>query len=185
MRGLNSKRVRAVVSASRPLAWFAVDCMSHHAPALARLRLQAGSLADCYFYRAYAFAKLHAPQGFLETAWPDLAAWVLWPDSPEELRDLFRATGIVVAPRDRLYLWEETNGWIIRQRAADAQRKRAERMHAQRKAQAARARRTGLRTSSSLLGGGSVGRGTGQNPDVLRTSVGRPTDAKTRKQKGK
>jgi hypothetical protein len=170
------------VSRATPRQWFAVDCQSHYSPPLARLRKDQGPLADVYFYRSYCFAKLHAPQGFLERAWPDLAVWINWPDSQEELETAFRTAGIVTGPRAKLYLWEETNGWIIRDRTVDAQRKRAERSAKANRAKAQQARRAAKRTKAPILDGRSVGRGfglsAGQKPDVHRTSTGRPPDAR-------
>jgi hypothetical protein len=132
------------------------------------MRSQAGALADVYFYRACAFAKLYAPAGSMETAWDDLAVWINWPDTPDDLRRMFRQSGAVSGPRDLLYLWDETNGWLIRKYARDAQRQANKRKAGK---ASARARRT--RRANPGLGGRSVGRGERVSADGPRTVRGR------------
>jgi hypothetical protein len=174
---------RRRVSRESNRRWFAIDCSADSSPPLFRLRNQAGPLADVYYYRAVAFCKLYAPDGQLENSWPDLAAYLRWPDAPEELRDLCRACGVVSPPRDRLYLWFESNGWILRQKAADAAAHRQKRTDDKRRALAARKARALKRDPTAGLGCRSVGRSVGctdKRTDKNQTSpdVGRRTKTK-------
>lgn len=165
------------MSKTAPQTWFAVGCDADASPALARLRAMHGSDSDVYFYRAYSFAKLYAAQGNLENTWEDLAIFVRWPDSADELRVLFRASGVVTGAKDSLWHWYETNGWIIRARAADAAKHRALRARKAEHAKAERARRAAKRGGDPRLDGGLVGRESGTSPgtsaDVTGTSPGR------------
>jgi hypothetical protein len=165
------------VSRTAPQTWFAVGCDADNSPALARLRRDLGPLADAYFYRACSFAKLYAATGNLENTWEDLAVFVRWPDSAEDLRQAFHGAGIVEGPHESLWHWYETNGWIIRARAADAAKHRALRAAKAGHAKAERLRRAKVRAGKAILDGRSVGRDTGTSPgtsaDVTGTSPGR------------
>ena len=165
------------MSREAPRAWFAVDCAADQSPPLVRLRAAAGPQADIYYVRALAFCKLYAPAGDLETLWADLAAFVRWDGAPGELRDLFRAVGLALPPRDRLYLWYESNGWILRARAADAAKHRKLRAKADRHAKAERIRRARVHATDPRLDCRLVGRvtetSTGRHRDVTGTSPGR------------
>ena len=166
------------MSREAPRRWFAIDCAADTSPPLFRLRSAAGPYADVLYYRAVAFCKLYADQGQLEKAWSDLSAFVRWPDSAEELRDLFRATGIATGPRDTLYLWYESNGWIIKAHAADAAKHREMRARNKVRAGRERARRAAMRAADPGLGGRLVGRLVGRDvpPDKNGTSPGRHRD---------
>ena len=165
------------MSKTAPQTWFAVGCDADASPPLARLRNAQGPFGDVLFYRACSFVKLYAPAGFLENTWEDLAVFVRWPDNACDLMDLFRSCGIVDGPKDALWHWYETNGWIIRARAADAAKHRALRARQGQHAKAERARRAAKRAQVQRLDGRWVGRGSGTSrgtsADVTGTSPGR------------
>jgi hypothetical protein len=107
--------------------WYAVDVSLDNSPPLASLRQFQGPTADVYFYRALAFCKLYARGGAIREMWPAVAGFVRWPDSWEDLRDLWRNAGLVFGPEDELFQWMGTNGWLIAKGEAAAKRSRQNR----------------------------------------------------------
>jgi hypothetical protein len=135
--------------------WFAVDVSLDNSPPLASLRQFQGPTADVYFYRACAFCKLYARAGALRELWPAVAGFVRWPDSWEDLRDLWRRAGLVFGPEDELYQWMGTNGWMLAKQAAEAKRSAQNRKAARLGAKKRRAARAQTKATSNgrLVGG--------------------------------
>jgi flagellar biosynthesis/type III secretory pathway protein FliH len=149
---------------------------------MARLRNAAGEYADVLFYRATAFCKLYEQTGCVRDRWQDLAAFVRWPGQPAELRDLFRACGLVISERDALYDWDLLNGWIIDR--AERERKRAAKNRAAEAAKEARKEGIAAQRRKVAQSGRKEGRkeGGGYAPRTVRV---RNSGPKTRNQKGK
>jgi hypothetical protein len=94
---------------------------------MVRIRRAAGEYADVLFYRATSFAKLYEHTGQMAGRWQDLAAFVRWAGSAEDLRDLFLACDLVQGEHETLYDWEEINGWLYDRADRERKRKRKER----------------------------------------------------------
>ena len=167
------------MSRSAPQTWFAVPCQADASPPLARLRDAAGEYADVLYFRTLAFCKLYAPQGQMLNAWDDLRRFVRWPGETAELRDLFLACGIASGPSHEIYLWDASNGWLIRKYAADAKR-HADKRKAGRASGRARKRARTVEQNPGL-GCRSVGRGVRSSADVPRTVRGRDLRSETPK----
>jgi hypothetical protein len=145
-------------------AWFGVACDLHASPGMVRLRRAAGEYADVLFYRAIGWCKQYEHTGQIAGHWRDLADFVGWDGTPDDLRALFISCGLADGDRDLLYDWEAVNGWIIeraqreRRRAAKNRRKEAadearkERIAAQRRKVAQSGRKEGRKEG---LGGGT------------------------------
>lgn len=122
--------------------WFAIDVSLRNSPPMAAFRQVHGDTSDAYFVRAYEFCKLYARAGAVKSMWPALATFVGWPKSADELRDAWRACGLVFGGEDELFQWMGTNGWILAKQEADRKRSEKNRRAArigQRKRRAARA----------------------------------------------
>jgi hypothetical protein len=111
-----------------------------------------------------------------------LAAFVRWSGQPSDLRDLFRACGLLVSDRDLLYDWDEINGWIIDR--AERERKRAAKNRAREAAEEARKERIAAQRRKVAQSGRKEGRKEGGGGDTRSVRV-RNSGPKTRNQKGK
>ena len=142
--------------------WFAVPAHAPASPPIARLKAKVGPLADAYFYRALAFAKLYQQNGQLGGSWIELADFIMWPDPWEDLRSVFRAAGIVVGGRDLLYSWADYNGWLLaryeRDRVRQVRRRRAAKRAAKTRKQRLKEGRKVGRTAAATKRGRSKDR---------------------------
>jgi hypothetical protein len=139
---------------SQVRVWYAVDVSLRNSPPMATFRQVHGPTADAFFYRAYEFCKLYARAGAVRTMWPALANFVGWHKSADELRDAWRACGLVFGTEDELFQWMGVNGWILAKQDADRKRSEKNRRAArigQRKRRAARA--AAKRTTNGRLVG--------------------------------
>ena len=133
--------------------WAAVGAYAHHSPQLSLCRRYGGPLSDGYYYRAIAYCKLFCPKGELANHWDTLSVFILWPDEPEGLRDLFRRVGLVLGDKDELWDWVKLNGWLLQKQAKDAKRQSDKRKAGRISARKRRERMRKQQEDSKKVGG--------------------------------
>ena len=112
------------MSVRLPQTWHGIHGDADVAAPLRNLRKETseirGDFGDVLYYRAVAWCKKFSLAGQIVGRWEDLAAFIRWPGTTAELRNLFVRCAIVRDPNDTLYLWHESNGRVLRQMEADA-----------------------------------------------------------------
>jgi hypothetical protein len=113
--------------------WIAWPLDFDRHPAIKRFRADAEDPnAEMFFLRAMIYCRTFAQHGCLRPGlgtiadhWEAVAVDIGWPGGAgkaEELRDLWRACGLVVGDVDQLLWWELYTGWTLNRYKADQER---------------------------------------------------------------